>query len=171
MSLTTAPDPITPAIPERPWPTSVGELMPEERLALFAFRAWVSGQENWATAADVLANRLETDPNPALRALTRVILVLTKGARRTIRYHRPGCPCLGADEAWFLCLTAAAQARHLRLLDALARWVVHEEAAAETISAAQVFADALSDAEVLLPLRTRGGDCPPSRGAGLHTVH
>ncbi|MEK9969228.1 MAG: hypothetical protein VW600_08825 [Ferrovibrio sp.] len=138
------------------WPTSVLELNEGERLVLWAFRRWVSGREHLSMLAREFDRQFrQSDARPALIALDAALGELTRHARRTIVYHQPCCPCLGADEVCILSIVAALQNDASTPARAMALWLIRSEGIDGFIAALDDFADGLGRSGHDLPYRTR----------------
>lgn len=134
--------------------TSVRELGEGERLVLWAFRRWVSGPEHLPMLAREFDRQFRrSDARPALVALDAALSVLCRQARRTIVYHQPCCPCLGADETCFLAVVAALQAGAAAEARARAPWLVRGEGVEAFLRPLDDFAECLSAAGHDLPWR------------------
>ncbi len=85
------------------------------RLLVRSYRSWIKGlkendcrswNEVWNGFTAALGTR---DGKQALTWFVRMINVIREHAGRTVRFHQPGCPCLGDDERAFLGLVAACR--------------------------------------------------------------
>lgn len=91
------------------------ELDGASRLLVRAYRSWIKGlRENdcrsWNDAWNGFTQAYGTrDGKQALTWFVRMINVIRDHAGRTVRYHQPGCPCLGDDERAFLGVVAACR--------------------------------------------------------------
>ncbi len=154
-------------------PTSLGELELPERLVVWSFRRWVSGTENWALVEREFRRQFaDAAAHGALRAFAMFVEALRCHARRVIRYHQPGCPCLGCDEVCVLTLVTAAQAGDTNLARATGRWLVRAEGLDGLIDAARTLGQAMARQELHLPRRL-GDDALPRRQPfdGTVTLH
>lgn len=169
--------------PTSPWPTALAELASGERLIVRAFRHWVVGLEgqaghHWSLVWNDFARSLGArDGRRALTAWSALVRHLQGAARRTIRYHHPGCPCLGPDEVALVAFLAACQGDDRRLARGLAEWLVTPEAAGGLLQVGLVIADCLREHAVALPARRLGAECrpapqePPTRATAVATWH
>ena len=156
-------------------PTTLGELDLAERLVVWSFRRWVSGTENWSLVDHEFRRQFgEGAAHGALRSFAMFVEALRCHARRVIRYHQPGCPCLGCDEVCVLTLVTAAQSEDRNLAQATGRWLVRAEGVAPLLEAAAALGRAMARRELCLPRRI-GDDAKPLGGAerfdGTITVH
>ena len=96
-------------------PSRMEQLTYPAQFIIRSYRSWLSGvQHNDGRAwNDVWAQFTETygtrNGKLALTWFVRMIGVLQAHAPRTIRYHQPGCPCVGDDERLFLSVITACQ--------------------------------------------------------------
>jgi len=142
-------------------PTTLGELDLAERLVVWSFRRWVSGTENWALVEREFRRQFaEGAVHGALRSFAMFVEALRCHARRVIRYHQPGCPCLGGDEVCVLTMITAAQAGDLNLAQATGRWLVRAEGLENLLEAAGALGQAMARQELHLPRRI-GDDTKP----------
>ncbi|GGF33817.1 hypothetical protein GCM10011611_45060 [Aliidongia dinghuensis] len=156
-------------------PTSLSELELAERLVVWSFRRWVSGTENWALVEREFRRQFaDTAAQGALRSFAMFVEALRCHARRVIRYHQPGCPCLGSDEVCVLTLVTATQAGDMNLATATGRWLVRPEGLDRLVEAAAALGRAMACQDLLLPRRL-GDDVRPVRPAvpfdGTITIH
>ena len=136
-------------------PTTVQELAEGERLVLWAFRRWIGGPEHLPMLAREFDRQFRrSEARPALVALDAALTVLSRQARRTIVYHQPCCPCLGADEVCFLAIVAAMQAGAANASRAMAGWLVRGEGVDAFLESLDDFAECLSGSGHDLPYRT-----------------
>ncbi len=142
-------------------PTSLGELDLAERLVVWSFRRWVSGTENWALVEREFRRQFaEGAAHGALRSFAMFVEALRCHARRVIRYHQPGCPCLGCDEVCVLTMITAAQAGDMNLAKATGRWLVRAEGLEDLLQAAGALGQAMTRQDLHLPRRV-GDDAKP----------
>ena len=142
-------------------PTTLGELDLAERLVVWSFRRWVSGTENWALVEHEFRRQFaEPAAHGALRSFAMFVEALRCHARRVIRYHQPGCPCLGCDEVCVLTIVTAAQAGDLNLAKATGRWLVKPEGLDALLQAAGTLGQAMARQDLHLPRRI-GDDTKP----------
>ena len=142
-------------------PTSLGELDLAERLVVWSFRRWVSGTENWALVEREFRRQFaEGAAHGALRSFAMFVEALRCHARRVIRYHQPGCPCLGCDEVCVLTMITAAQAGDTNLAKATGRWLVRAEGLEDLLQAAGALGQAMTRQDLHLPRRV-GDDAKP----------
>jgi hypothetical protein len=156
-------------------PTTLGELDLAERLVVWSFRRWVSGTENWALVDHEFRRQFaEPAAKAALKSFAMFVEALRCHARRVIRYHQPGCPCLGCDEVCVLTLVTAAQAGDRNLAQATGRWLVRPEGLEALIDAAEALAQAMAHQDLRLPRRIGDDAKPlarPERFDGTVTIH
>ena len=167
------------SFPELPPPTDrLADLTESEQLVLSCFRRVLAGPEH----RDALNRGLSHQFGPpgaraALQGLEATIRVLTAHASRNIAYHRPCCPCVGADEIAFLTVVTAVQRDHLELAHLVARNFVPEPRVPLVLGAAAMFANALLRAGLELPLRFAYCAEPPPDALEIeqlgpqHTLH
>ena len=123
-------------------PTSVTRLMPAERFLIQAVRRWVLGwRENesrhWAVVWDDFTRQFgAANGQDALAGFAALVKELHCHARRVLRYHQPGCSCLGADELCVIRLVAACQHRQITLARSLAQWLAQPDGAGDLFAAA-----------------------------------
>jgi hypothetical protein len=142
-------------------PTTLGELDLAERLVVWSFRRWVSGTENWALVEHEFRRQFaEGAAHGALRSFAMFVEALRCHARRVIRYHHPGCPCLGCDEVCVLTMITAAQVGDMNLAKATGRWLVRSEGLEDLVLAAGALGLAMARQELHLPRRI-GDDAKP----------
>jgi hypothetical protein len=148
---------------ERPLPRRMADLAAGEHLVLWGFRRWIVGLTDDAPAHWRIVEREFTrrfgveDGRRSLVALVRLIAMLQSHAARPIVYHRPCCPCIGADEATILAFVAACQlgdwpgARHR------AAMLVGEAGVGDLLEAGARLAKLLAGRGARLPLRGAWG--------------
>jgi hypothetical protein len=147
-------------------PTTISELTEGERLLVSGFRRWILGWvENDAAHWKLVAHEFEAVFGPlggkaALASFGRLVNILRLNACRSIEYHQPCCPCLGADEACLIVLVAAAQHGNGLLARAASEWLVSEAAAGDLLGCAALLAQALGEHLPALP--DRGAPSPVS---------
>ena len=135
-------------------PTSLSELELAERLVVWSFRRWVSGTENWALVEREFRRQFaDTAAQGALRSFAMFVEALRCHARRVIRYHHPGCPCLGGDEICVLTMITAAQAGDTNLARATGRWLVRSAGLEPLTRAAGALGRAMARQDLHLPRR------------------
>jgi hypothetical protein len=138
---------------------SFAALAPAERLLVWGFRRWAAGFAHdccrqWGLVWREFRRELGADDGKrALVAFAALFKQLMLHGRRTIHYHQPCCPCLGADEAWLVALVAACQhGRSARARD-LAEAMVAAEGAGDLLEAGSALAARLSARSLFLPYR------------------
>ena len=156
-------------------PNTLGELDLPERLVVWSFRRWVSGTENWALVEREFRRQFaDGAAHDALRSFAMFVEALRCHARRVIRYHQPGCPCLGCDEVCVLTMITAAQAGDLNLAKATGRWLVRAEGLDDLMQAAGALGQAMARQDLHLPRRI-GDDMRPAprleQFDGTITIH
>jgi hypothetical protein len=141
--------------PELPPPTDrFADLSESEQLVVNCFRRWLAGPGHREALWRTLSRELEpAAARTALQGLEATIRALTAHASRNISYHRPCCPCVGPDEVGLLTLVTSVQRGQPELARHVAANFVPAERIGLVIAAVGVFATALADAEVQLPLR------------------
>jgi hypothetical protein len=143
------------------WPATIEALSEGEHLLVAAFRRWIVGwMENdpahWRVVSHDFAGAFGTASAPtALAALGRFVNVLRLNARRTIRYHQPCCPCLGADEACLVVIVAACQNGAALLARAACGWLVVDDAVGDLMGDAARLGQTLRQHGIVLPDRSR----------------
>lgn len=156
-------------------PTTLSELDLAERLVVWSFRRWVSGTENWALVEHEFRRQFnDASVHGALRSFAMFVEALRCHARRIIRYHQPGCPCLGCDEVCVLTVITAAQSGDMNLAKATGRWLVKAEGLDALMQAARDLARAMAAQDLRLPRRIADDTRPiPRREAfdGTVTIH
>ncbi len=164
----------------QPWPTSMNELDPSERLVVWSFRRWVLGlKQNTAAHWDFVWNEFarqlgSQDGREALSGFACMVKALQCNARRRIHYHQPCCPGLGADEVSIVCFVAACQNGQLGLARALAQWLVKPDGSDEMITAATRLAEGMQSHGLVFPERCGAPAMPhttefvPQAAAALH---
>lgn len=156
-------------------PTTLGELDLPERLVVWSFRRWVSGTENWALVEREFRRQFaDGAAHGALRSFAMFVEALRCHARRVIRYHQPGCPCLGCDEVCVLTMITAAQAGDLNLAKATGRWLVRAEGLDDLMQAAGALGLAMARQDLRLPRRIGDDTRPvprPEQFDGTVTIH
>jgi hypothetical protein len=142
-------------------PTTLGELDLAERLVVWSFRRWVSGTENWALVEHEFRRQFaDGAAHGALRSFAMFVEALRCHARRVIRYHQPGCPCLGCDEVCVLTMITAAQSGDMNLAQATGRWLVRPEGLEGLMDAAEALGQAMARQDLHLTRRI-GDDTKP----------
>jgi hypothetical protein len=140
-------------------PTLMDELVPGERLVVWAFRRWVVG---WKTGDHRQWDRVWSEfcfklgshtAREALTAFSAIMTTIRQNARRPIRHHQPCCPCIGADEVALASLIAAAQRGEMAVARGIAVWLVRGDAVDTMVRNATVIADRLHEAGDTLPDR------------------
>ena len=156
-------------------PTTLGELDLPERLVVWSFRRWVSGTENWALVEREFRRQFaDSAAHGALRSFAMFIEALRCHARRVIRYHQPGCPCLGCDEVCVLTMITASQAGDTNLAKATGRWLVRAEGLDDLMQAAGALGQAMARQDLHLPRRIGDDTRPvprPEQFDGTITIH
>ncbi len=150
------------------WPSSFAWLDRAEHLILWSFHRWVLGlNENTAQHWSLVWNEFGREfgarqGRTALTGFASLVRALQCHARRNIRYHRPCCPCLGADELWLLSFVAACQRRDHTRARAVAEWKVRDQGIGDLLDAGARFARSMSDHALILTLRddTQGDEQP-----------
>ncbi len=140
-------------------PTLMDELVPGERLVVWAFRRWVVG---WKTGDHRQWDRVWSEfcfklgshtAREALTAFSAIMTTIRQNARRPIQHHQPCCPCIGADEVALASLIAAAQRGETAVARGIAVWLVRGDAVDTMVRNATVIADRLHEAGDTLPDR------------------
>ena len=87
----------------------LAELPEVEAAAVACLRLWCDGAESqarlWADLRGALGDGTARD---ALKAFERLVALLAREGRRPLLRHHRACACVGADEAVFAMLVAAA---------------------------------------------------------------
>lgn len=164
----------------RPWPTSMADLEPAEKLVVWAFRRWGLGlrqhtAEHWSCVWNEFAKRFGVcDGKEALSGFTYMIKELQCSPRRTIRYHQPCCPCVGADEVCFVSFVAACQNQQSLLARVIAERMVQPDGVGGLLEAGNRLARVMRRHVPSLPQRIRkeeleaGLDWPVSSQVTVH---
>ena len=141
--------------PELPPPTGrVGDLTEAEQVVLGCFRRWLSGPTHREMLERSLAYELTPgEARAAMKGLEATIRVLSAHASRNIRYHHPCCPAMAPDEVGLISLVAAVQRRQSQLADLVAERFVAREGVRPLLAATAMFAAALEQGTIRLPLR------------------
>jgi hypothetical protein len=123
-------------------PRRTDDLDQPSRLVVRAYRSWVKGlQDNdyrlwndvWNTFICAYGTR---EGKQALTWFVRMINVIREYAGRTVRYHQPGCPCLGDDERAFLGVVGACRDGKAMVARRHAETLVDEAGVGDLIGAA-----------------------------------
>lgn len=161
--------------PERiPGATRMSELDPAEHLLVWSFRRWVSGLvdnagAHWSMAGAEFDRRLgRAHGSPALAALARLVTALQAHATRPITYHRPCCPCLGADEAALVGLIAACQRGAWPAARRTAAGLVDEGGIGDLLAAGRTLARLLAERGERLGAGRESADDPLGAANGGH---
>ncbi len=160
------------------WPAMLDELLPPEQLIVRSFRRWLAGwarQEprEWSLVWNEFSREFGAkDGRAALSSLVRVINGLHLNACRTLEYHQPCCPCVGADEACLVKIVAACQHEDWRLAYAAGASLVGTTASPELVACATSLAQSMRRHGMTLPRRSpapiQGGSGDGLRSTALH---
>ena len=104
----------------------------------------------------------------ALIGFLAIIHAIQEYARRSVRHHRPCCPCLGSDEVWLICLVGWCQRGDSRRARFLAEQVVRSEGVGDLLDGAWHLGRAMWAHALALPHRT--GEFGPAANAAV-TIH
>jgi hypothetical protein len=141
------------------WPAVMTDLDVGERIVIWAFRCWVSADENQPLVRSGLCEHFAPGrAEAALLAFEDFVDAICGAACRTIYYHAPGCPCVGVDEMYVATLVAASQDGDVGGAAAAARYLVHPDGFDRASAAAEVLGDALTRLGLTLPTRLRQPD-------------
>lgn len=142
-----------------PWPVAMTDLDVGERIVIWAFRCWVSADENRPLVRSGLCDAFARGPaEAALLAFEEFVDAICGAAYRTIYYHAPGCPCVGVDEMYVATLVAASQERDAGSAAAATCCLVHPDGFDRASAAAEELGDALTRLGLTLPNRLRQPD-------------
>jgi hypothetical protein len=148
------------------------DLEPGEHLLLWGFRHWLCGLIDDAPAHWRMVEREFTDRfgidhgRRSLVGLVRMIALMQGHAARSIVYHRPCCPCVGADEAIILAFVAACQLGDWPGARVRAASLVDEAGVGDLLQAGARLAKLMGDRGAELPLRAA-----PETEAAQPTLH
>ncbi len=95
--------------PARPAPRSLEDLDPAEHLLVWSLRAMATGHGDCPALGQTFERLCGPLGQAALQAHFILVRMLGMSARRQMRVHTPGCPCVGVDETAVVGLVAAAQ--------------------------------------------------------------
>jgi len=94
-----------------------------EQILVMVLRQWSDGPEGGARVARLLAAGMGAPAAARCRrALVEVMGILSRHGRRRLVRHRPGCSCVGADEAvfaHFVMMAATAEREDAMLVGSL----------------------------------------------------
>jgi hypothetical protein len=147
------------AAPAAQTPQRMTDLEPGEHVLLWGLRHWLCGLADDAPAHWRMVEREFTERfgiehgRRALLGLVRLIALMQGHAARAIVYHRPCCPCVGADEALILAFVAACQLGDWPGARARAAALVDETGVGDLLQAGARLAKLMGDRGVRLPLR------------------
>ncbi|MEM9148011.1 MAG: hypothetical protein AAGC57_17695 [Pseudomonadota bacterium] len=123
----------------------LSELPPVEAAAVVYLRLWCSGGERQAEVWNSFAIRFGSSEGARrLKAFERLMATITDAARRPIMRHQLDCSCVGADEAIFANLVAAAASGASEDAVLFAALLVHPHMAAPVVAEARLVGQSLS---------------------------
>lgn len=138
-------------------PRLLDDLDPVEHLLLWSLRAMATGHDDCPALAQTFDRLCGPMGQAVLQAHFVLVRLIGLAARRQMRVHAPGCPCVGADETAIIGLAAAAQqalrARDDGLLGLRLDFLVERRSAEAVRCAALGLAQALSLGGRELPVR------------------
>lgn len=112
----------------------MSELADGEALLVHAFRCTAaaltdSERADWSDVEGTLGRMARPGQrDAAVRAFASVIRVIGGEARAAVRFHVPGCPCLGRHEAIFVALCERVNAGQSGQAQATAQRLIHDRA-------------------------------------------
>lgn len=123
----------------------LSDLPPVEAAAIVYLRLWCSGGDRQAEVWNCFATRFGgSEGARRLKAFERLMAAITDAARRPIMRHQLDCCCVGADEAVFANLVAAAASDAVEDAVLFAALLVHPKMAAPVAAAARLVGQSLS---------------------------
>jgi hypothetical protein len=143
-------------------PRMFNRLTGPEQLIVWSFRRWLTGwarqdANEWSLVQNVFSREFGVaDGKAALAQLARLVNTLYLNACRTLQYHQPCCPCLGADEAILLEVVAACQHCDGRAAYAAAASLVGEAGCGDLMDSATALAQSMRTHGMSLPRRQAG---------------
>ncbi len=144
---------------------SVAALSRSEHLLVWALRTFAVGQSDCPVLERTFRGACGEAGVRTLQAYFVLVRYIALKARRRLRVHAPGCPCLSADEAAVVGVVAAAQAGDGTwdgLLDMRLAYLVRSGGREPLAFAAQAVGDALRQGGHQLPVRLDLGLEPAS---------
>lgn len=130
----------------------MSELSDGQQLVVWSFRRWLSGQQSWSTVWNEFAVRFGAErARPILKSFVGLVEAIRSGTRRSVHYHQPCCPCVGADEALLTSMVGAAQAGRRDLVRSYALEMVQDPMADALVERALDLAAVLADRGVDVP--------------------
>src|SRR5690606_37445970 len=141
------------------WPTSLPELDPAERLVVWAFRCWAlalrdrTGHRVCLVANEFTRQLGRRDGEAAFAAFFPILRAIQEHSRRSLRHHQPGCPCLGGDELWLVCLVGSCQRGDGARARFLAEWMVQPDGIGDLLEAGGRLGRSMLGHEMTLPHR------------------
>ena len=156
------------------WPTSLSELEHSERLVVWALRRWaLAVQDHTSHHICLVLNEFTKqfgtqDARAAMACFVSILGVLQETAKRNLHHHQPGCPCLGVDEVWLVCLVGSCQRGEPRQARFLAEQMVREDGVGPLLAVAEHLGRAMRAHALLLPYRD--GKAAPAGTMSL-TIH
>lgn len=137
----------------------VTDLPEVEAGAVLYFRLWADGPEGQASVWNALASSLGAGPaRPAMKAFERLCVLTGTQCRRRLMHHSVSCACLGADEAVFANMVAAASTGDREEAAMFAALIVRPDMAPAAAYLAEQFGVALRQSLV----RTARANVSPS---------
>ena len=155
-------------------PRSLEDLDPAEHLLVWSLRAMAVGHGDCPALSQTFERLCGPMGQAVLQAHFILVRLVGMSARRQLRVHAPGCPCVGADETAVVGLVAAAQDALRSGSDDLLRFrlgFLIEQSSVETVrTAAMGLAQVLNLSGRALPVRTEDR-AERSDAPALHVVH
>jgi hypothetical protein len=160
----------------RPAPHSLEDLDPAEHLLVWSLRAMATGHGDCPALGQTFERLCGPLGHAALQAHFILVRMIGMSARRQLRVHTPGCPCVGVDETAVVGLVAAAQqALQLGAGDNLLRLrlaFLIGQTSTETVRAAALgLAQTLKLSGRILPVRTEERTERTDEPAALRVIH
>ncbi len=158
-----------------PTPRSLEDLDPAEHLLIWGLRTMAVGHGDCPAMGQTFERLCGGMGQATLQAHFILVRLLGMGARRQMRVHAPGCPCVGADETAVVGLVAAAQQALRNGDDGLLRlrlgFVARQDCNDTVRSAVMGLAQMLSLGGRTLPIRMEESGERPDEPAVLRRVH
>lgn len=160
------------------WPTRVADLSEPEMLVLGAYRHWLTGLEQSRTVHFEIVSREfrqalgEADGRVAFSTFAAMVRILARGARRSVRFHKPCCGELGLDETQVVCMVSACQHGRLLLARSISEWMVEPSSAGDLLGRLSLLGSMMANHGLTLPDRVSMHAVSGSVGLSyIDTVH
>ena len=158
-----------------PTPHSLEDLDPAEHLLIWGLRTMAVGHGDCPAMGQTFERLCGGMGQATLQAHFILVRLLGMGARRQMRVHAPGCPCVGADETAVVGLVAAAQQALRNGDDGLLRlrlgFMARQDCSDTVRSAVMGLAQVLSLSGRTLPIRMEDSGERQEEPAALRRVH